>query len=393
MSIQTNFNEHFIFCGAQIGSAQIDLQVLDGNGKILADAPVYLQINDIKQMYERWTVGDLPNNPPLTTAITATEGLPVGASAFQYTPPQDTNIPYILFVHGWNLEPWEKDRFAETTFKRLYWQGYRGRFGEFRWSTYYDFPLGSWSWQAVSLRNFDNSEFNAWQSGIGLLNKLNDLNAQYPNNVYLIAHSMGNVVAGEALRLAGTNRIVNTYAALQGAIASHAYDSTTPTRALVTAGVNLDSGTPDRYAEYYTSGAPCYFNGSAGAGTYVNFFNTNDWALTTLWEPDQNLKPDLGYGYDGANFYSGILSPTYIYFPADTYTIFSYCDEARSHALGAQINVGGAFKSGITTNQIELDALPYGFGGNHVDHSGEFRSDNARRSQFWYQILHQFGIK
>ena len=28
-NLTTNFNEHFIFCGAQTGSAQIDLQVLD----------------------------------------------------------------------------------------------------------------------------------------------------------------------------------------------------------------------------------------------------------------------------------------------------------------------------------------------------------------------------
>ena len=34
---------------------------------------------------------------------------------------------------------WEKDRFAETAFKRLYWQGYQGRFGEFRWPTSYGF--------------------------------------------------------------------------------------------------------------------------------------------------------------------------------------------------------------------------------------------------------------
>jgi hypothetical protein len=33
------------------------------------------------------------------------------------------------------METWEKDRYAETAFKRLYWQGYQGRFGSFRWPT------------------------------------------------------------------------------------------------------------------------------------------------------------------------------------------------------------------------------------------------------------------
>jgi len=119
--LSTNFNEHFIFCGAQVGSAQIDLQVLDNNGNVLADAPTYLQINDIKQMYERWTVGEDPKIAPTTVATYQVDDF-----AFRYTPPQNTNTPYILFVHGWNLETWEKDRFAETAFKRLYWQGVSG---------------------------------------------------------------------------------------------------------------------------------------------------------------------------------------------------------------------------------------------------------------------------
>ena len=37
------------------------------------------------------------------------------------------------------MESWEKDRFAESAFKRLYWQGYQGRFGVFRWPTDYGF--------------------------------------------------------------------------------------------------------------------------------------------------------------------------------------------------------------------------------------------------------------
>ena len=63
---------------------------------------------------------------------------------FRYANPGNANTPYILFVHGWNMETWEKDRFAETAFKRLYWQGYQGRFGEFRWPTDYDFTGSFW---------------------------------------------------------------------------------------------------------------------------------------------------------------------------------------------------------------------------------------------------------
>ena len=122
------------------------------------------------------------------------------------------------------MERWEKDRFAETAFKRLYWQGYQGRFGAIPLADDSGLPFGEFSPQAFDLRKFDNSEYNAWPSGVGLLNKLNDLNAEYPGQVYLMAHSLGNVVAGEALRLAGNNQVVNTYIAMQGAISAHAYD-------------------------------------------------------------------------------------------------------------------------------------------------------------------------
>src|SRR5207244_3465803 len=70
------------------------------------------------------------------------------------------------------------------------------------------------------------SELTAWKSAVGLLNKLNELNTKYPGHVYMLAHSMGNVVAGEALHLAENNQVINTYIASQGATPAHTYDST-----------------------------------------------------------------------------------------------------------------------------------------------------------------------
>jgi len=67
----------------------------------------------VKEMYERWTVGDDPNSAPATTASLVTSPY-----AYDSTIPAENN--YILFVHGWNLPTWEKDAFAETAFKRLY---------------------------------------------------------------------------------------------------------------------------------------------------------------------------------------------------------------------------------------------------------------------------------
>jgi hypothetical protein len=194
-----NLGEHFIWCGAQRGSAEVHFQILDGNTNMLADAAAYLELKDIKEMYERWTVGDVASRGPYDYPYRAVEGLTNGMTAFQYGPPESTNTPYILFVHGWNMKTWEKDRFAETAFKRLYWQGYQGRFGFFRWPTDNGFD-GLWD-AITDRRNYDNSEFNAWKSAPMLSSFLRtNLNAQYLERVYLMAHSMGNVVAGEALR-------------------------------------------------------------------------------------------------------------------------------------------------------------------------------------------------
>ena len=377
---------HFIWCGVNNGTGGLNLTIADGSGNVLAQSTAYIQIVDIKQMYERWTVGDNPANAPVAVPYLVSDNSPAGVLTFQYLRPTDTNTTYILHVHGFNMETWVKDRFAETEFKRLYWQGYQGRFGSFRWPTTF----------TSYTKTFDDSESNAWASAKGLLNLLTNLNAEYPGHVYMTAHSHGTVVAGEALRQAtqqGLGQIVNTYVAMQGAVAAHAYDPTTPVRSL---GI-YDSGTPNRYAHYYTDSSPCYFNGSAGAGTYVNFFNTNDYALSaSIWQLDQNTKPDSGYGYNPVPgfFYRGDET-TVLTFPTNTYELFSYCDEARCYALGAE--------AGITTFNRKLDLQSVWPPDNsttdpnqkysaHIWHSAEFRSDAASRWGFWNAVLGSGGF-
>ncbi len=371
--------EHFIWCGAKRGKGELVLQIKEG-ANLVAETSAWLDIKDIKEMYERWSIGDIGSKPPTNTAYIAVEEMPVGASKFQYGPPETTNTPYILHVHGWNMSRYEKDRYAETAFKRLYWQGYQGRFGEFRWPT------------KTGFTTFDTSEFQAWKSGVGLYRLLTNLNGTYPGRVYLTAHSMGNIVTAEALRMAGANQLVNTYIAMQAAIASHAYDPITTNRSM---GI-FDSYTPDRHAEYWTNGALSYLSGIQGAARIANFFNRRDWALA-FWETDQNTKPDAGYSwvsvpYENERYYyqSGPNNIRQLYFPQDSYEIFSFTTEARCYAVGAQTNVAGAF---TLSAQVNLDIAPYNFGDLHKGHSGEFRSTNMERWPFWEQVLFTMGLK
>jgi hypothetical protein len=382
-------SDHFILCGARRGSGQLVLTVLDG-AEVVAETSLYLQFNDIKELYERWTLGDIPSMEPTDTAFLAADELPVvGALPFLYPLPASSNTPYILHVHGWNMQPWIKDRFAETAFKRLYWQGYQGRFGSFRWPTDYDFNS---VWDVLfDPQNYDRSELHAWKSGEGLRNLLMTLNTNYPGQVRLMAHSMGGIVAGQALRVSGANPdFVHTYVAMQTAVPSHSYDPSITNRSL---GLS-DSGTPNRYARYWNTNSPQYFVNVGGASRYINLFNRDDYALEK-WELNQDLKPDSGYSYDvccGSDADGGLFrrGSTELLWPADAFELFSFCVEARCYAVGAQTGLGGAF---TTDGQIDLRLSPFQFGEAHIGHSAQFRSTNMQRWSIWEELLFATDLK
>jgi hypothetical protein len=134
-------------------------------------------------------------------------------------------------------------------------------------------------------------------------------------------------------------------------------------------------------------------NGSVGAGGYINFYNTNDYALGK-WGTDETLKPDLGFSYFLAQFWRGTIPTTPLYFPTNTYEIFAFCDPAPSYALGAQPNVDGAF-GGL---QIDLPTIwPIDLLGkedysSHFWHSAEFRGDYPPQVNFWRTILGAQGF-
>jgi Alpha/beta hydrolase of unknown function (DUF900) len=413
-SIQLNTNtfannwagNYFIWCGVSNGTGGLNLTIKDTNSNVLGQTTAYIQIVDIKQMYERWTVGDQLNVAPTNEASLATDnGLPLGVPAFRYTLPQDTNTPYILFVHGWNMESWEKDRFAESALKRLYWQGYQGRFGSFRWPTGNGFvDVWTIATNLTEKDNFDSSEYQAWQSGSGLLNKLDNLSAEYPGHVYLLAHSMGNIVAGEALRLAGSNQVVNAYVASQAAVSAHTYDDTVPDYSFYYPPWSVIADTPDIYGDWLVG------NYGGGAGLVVNFYNTNDYALSRpIWQRDELLKPDQDvlegsatwyYGYDGSvndpapwnNFYKKTLTASsYIAFDIVTnlnnrYEVMSYDAQSWTTALGATPGVLNLRRNVALPEIWPPDPTGDNYA-EHFWHSAEFEGDYPQQQSYWSELL------
>jgi hypothetical protein len=403
---------HFIWCGAKRGIAEVHLQVLDGNQNLVADTAAYIALKDIKEMYERWTCGDSASRGPYEAVYRAEEGLTNGMTAFQYGRPESTNTPYILYVHGWNMKRWEKDRFAEAAYKRLYWQGYQGHFGSFRWAT--DYGIEN-NWDAMTdRRNYDSSEFNAWKSAPLLLGLLTtNLNAAHPGRVYVLAHSMGNVVTGEALRLA-TNRIVNTCVASQAAVPAHTYDGTIAQYEFQYLVFSYGPRTPNIYSNWFTPNA-------LAAGRHLNYYNTNDYALQRpRWEWNQLLKPDQatlfgwnylfdGFPYDNIQSYTpGAPDDTppwdhfqkekglgAIYFnivssPNDRYEVMSYAAQSRSTALGRTAAVLNLNRN-VDLTRVDDPIWPSDPAGHdygdHKWHSAQFRSTNMRQQGYWRTLL------
>ena len=327
-------------------------------------------------------------------------------------PPSDEAKDYILFVHGWNMSPFDKDWFSDTAFKRLWHQGYKGRFGAFRWPTFF-FDRGLFGiplpvpddWELPERTHFDASEHRAWASASGLLGLLGQLKGgQFHGKVRMMAHSMGNVVAAEALRQAGGN-VAHTYVASQAALSAHCYDAAAPLMPYY----GQPKTTPNVYGYHWQPGVtsfpdqwqaenrPSYMHANymqGKAGRYVSYYNDEDWALRwPRWQATQQSKPNIHYDYA----YSG-TSRGFIYrpwdpfqsrdlkFPADRYKIFSWAAESHSWALGAQ------WVAGVVAQNFNL-RTSLGYDDTHKFHSGQFRGTNMQRGQYWERLLIDFGLE
>jgi Ca2+-binding RTX toxin-like protein len=418
---------------------------------------VRLDLHDITEFYDTFVVdftdgmgqdqrmnveaGPYTNYSQTTTAIV--NGL--DGSGFN-------NDDYTLFVHGWNVDQAYKKATAETTFKRLYWQGYSGRFGILDWPTFFDaqgmrgpetkvlgvVQIGNTI--DVSPLNFtyNASELQAWRSGEALKNVLSNL--RQPDSmgnvhVNVMAHSMGNIVAAEALRrwrLQSTEPLVDTYIAMQGAISAGAFgrDVANALPFGATSDFDLYRYWPVGVSEP-AGGRPYMSDPTNASATWsqsaatnrVNMFNEDDYALADpkVWPANNALKPLSGnsapfdvwqYNYD----FGETGPPSGVYrIHAQTeqeqlistdlidlngrpgpyaYEIMAFASVASSLPIGAQpvpewfnddININEAI-GGLDDNVRGLEA------GIRPNHSFQFHHDAAITSDFWDRVMDEIGL-
>ncbi len=411
-------NKYLLFEGYGIGKGRLILTLHKSNQQIGEYPPLYMELKDVKDMYERYTCGHLqdPWNLPSTSPPmgwganwpTATATKLKGPSKQNFVPSPDETKDYIVQVHGWNMSPGDKSAYGDTAFKRLWHLGFKGRFGYFQWPTFYFTEASTVNGvNAPPPSHYDASEYRAWKSAVALralLDKLDSMESnKFHGKVRMVAHSMGNVVAGEALRLQGAR--IHSYVASQAAIAGSCYDPNAPPMAFR---VTASPITPDVYSFYgpptknvdpstWRSGNyPSYLSAGnlrGGATKYFNYYNAQDYALNwPRWQLDQQLKPEgfLGYNFDSHvdTFYQVtnplLLQSRTLLFAGDTHEVFAFAAQPRCLALGFGV-VNVPFGAGLNLQTI-------GYKGAHKWHSGQFRGTNMERGVYWRKLMENFGL-
>jgi hypothetical protein len=389
--------QHLLFEGAGLGSGQLVLTISQ-SGQTVAKASAWLDLHDVKDLFQHSRSSDVSLSDPPTT----------NTGAFHMDGIQTVNegaedSEVVVFVHGVNNSVWDYENTSQTMFKRLYWEGYHGRFVAFRW------PSPTWSIlpvseDQISYFNFNRGEYIAYQSAAALKACIDDLRSRFPNHtVNLVTHSLGAAVGNQAIRLGAQ---VANYAMCQGAMSAWAFDGNN-TNLVYSYLASGAGGTPD------SDGLGGYRNAFTNSTRRVNFYNEEDWALFSgvggIWEGNQlHFRPDhfiyyggyeFAYTFDGTNCfcreYSGDGSSVTSRTLGQDYEKKSYVSRSRTKAVGAAglVNAPHALTGGSVSLSVNLQDSSLGFVGSkkfidtRPEHSGEFTKSIQNAKPFYQQLL------
>jgi hypothetical protein len=403
-------NRYFLFEAGAPGKGMLTLSIWQGTN-FIAQTSAWLDFHDIKDLYEQAAITNVIQTWPEMVQQTNVSGFKV----FHYAAVNPMEAKQLAaFVHGWRMTEWDYENFSDTMFKRLYWQGYQGRFASLRWPTRsVDSDTNNVFGVPADKLTFNRSEHIAFESGTGAAAYFNDLRSRYTNyTISAAAHSMGNIVMMEALKeLAAANqKPLDNYVMMQAAVAAHCYDTTVTNLPIFTS-TEATVPTPNTYANY----AVGITNALRGDGRIANFFNTNDFALatgritlftvpfygpvtvSTSWEGNESttfIKPNTLFGYRynptngvalvSSNYFTEVYGVTNLQtrFVTSQLELMPFVARPRSKAVGAQGGVGNIVNGG------GLDLTTIGFTEADYDHSGQFnRNIQAPPVQpFYFQL-------
>jgi hypothetical protein len=404
--INTDGTIYMIYEGVKEGKGRVAAELIYEGKKIGEVGALYLDIEDIRDMYEQKRIqesADFPGPDNATysapTGVTSVDD-PRG-SALEIAWDEDTdNKSYTICVHGWD-KTWNSARSDEqTVFKRMWQRGFKGRYIGFYWPT------------KTGKTTFNHSEYIAWNCGLAFKGLIDSLPSDYKKNV--IAHSMGNIVIGSALAQGAD---VQNYAILNSAVPAQCYDPSATLEA--SRGQLFDPTiyfpwlppTPIPYVawdENELSSDPVF--GSLGykgkvpitSANLINYYLANDEATVNAWEANQwadeldsiptlDTKPVDGYEY--------VYGTSLEYNPfgpgrrtlSSSFEVMSMVNRSRTKSAGSGI-IRDTAPSAINKN---IDLAGFGFGapgaGNNLLHECVFSRRICKAWSFYESLLEELG--
>lgn len=370
---KNNGNLNLIFEGCGTGVCKIFIKLFDRSGKQIGGGSFsYLQLLNVREMYQRAKIKNNPFDiqPTFLDANPQPQTWEWDPNGYNYVDDPEVKPKTVIFVHGWNMDYLSSNKYAETTYKRIWHQGFRGKFYSFRWPTF------------TGLHTYNASEYRAWLCGPTLAAWVNHL--PNPTNRNLIAHSMGNVIAGAALRC---NMKIERYAMCNAAMSATSYDTNVhaPT-VFPSPDTDSDPSIRATYGLYNKFNKPNITSNVK----IINFGLPDDFALAT-WSINNSLKkPDsvLGYSYQDSE---GDLSPRGLTFSlgysyrsiVSLSEAMGFVTQSRSRTAGAELATRGSISE-------HVDMSSFGFASTH---SAQFVFNIQKSHEFWLKIFNKLALK
>ena len=356
------------------GKAKLVVKVFNNAGDFIGTTgSLHMHLMHIREMYQRAkiqnTAWDIPaattnDNPPPQTWSWDPNG-------YNYIEDPDAKPVTVVFVHGWNMSYNASNKYGETTYKRLWHQGFKGKFYSFRWPTF------------TGVHTYNASEYRAWLCGPALASWVNQL--PNPTNRNLIAHSMGNVISGAALRY---NMKIERYALCNAAMSATSYDPRISAPTL--------SATPDTDSNSYIREIYGLYDKFANSHItpnvkMINFGLPKDFALAT-WSINNSVQKadtQLGYQYfdSGGLFQPRGLTHGDIRYNRTVTSLseaMGFVTQSRSRTAGAELATRGSISKHVDMN------TEFGF---DTTHSAQFLLNYLSSQKFWSRIFDELQLK
>ena len=469
---ETQPKTFLLFEGCSAGKGQLKLVILDKNKQVIGEGPgVWMDLCNIKSMYVRthttptaslFTPPYKSDHPSYLYEVEADGALrvkdenigydggdgdeAVGSDGnpveFPFLPAWDEDkSKCVVFVHGVSLTVDAVRAYSDSFVKRLWWEGYRGRFVLMRWGT----PIGT-DLDRLQVNEgpwvFSDGEMRSWAYGNSLKKLVANLRTKLGATgvISVVGHSLGNACVGSALR---QGMVIDNYVLLEAAVPMMCYHAPAadpqndPLRAHYLSNL-LDAEEPGiktTYENYTELGYRGFLQSIADnvKRRVVNYHNRSDYWLATgdqtiiMWpfsvgvdwvtwqrkyKPFQvswTLEPD-DYQYAGWNEMVRSSSLRTLRPVRSPYEAMPFIARSRTRAVGGEpapddygngdakdYREGGPAGYPLTFRGQRLDLkAAYGFGTAQEDHSGQFlrniqelysRPDGTRFPKAFYRQL------